>query len=1139
MVTEEIEICEKCEEMPGDVKCSCGARYCERCFTTKHLARNPKHRRGGTTKTDKAWAWVSGAYATFTDSASRATHFEHEEATKWFGLHIQKVGTDRVTRLVETPRFSRLVEASVYHKTNSPHRQFPSITSFVGETGAGKSTLIRSLIHNAAKWDMFDNLEAPVPGAQTGMSACLPTTGEVNLYLDPDTFGTAVPHFLADCEGMLGGEPAAAQHQKDWSKHGRRYLLESKDGKQIDRNTAVMTIYPRFLYIFSDVICMPGLMAVKLLEWSLVGAHNTVNQSALPALIIVLNGPTIENEAWISDDHDAATRDFFMAVEQEINENATLREMAKKHGDKTMRELLLRNFSTVYVHYIPLNGFKSLGNSGVIMPQIERLARRIWNDAKRVQNERADTWSLFDAKQLGIAFDYAFKHLASGSDEPFDFSQCRQQMSLPATVEGHFAEFLGRCMYNSVHENFDVAAAVMGSCIVRHSLKSERSDLLHPSVVFNKEVKETCRRALDQFLSNSQPCAYVHSETGEKCVNTKTGHAKGHQAAGGYFLAEGNFMDGDFDADTSLGLIDSRVVDTLKAINENVDSNREARRQYAAALHRSRLKSFPNQSFWKESFTLQWLNLFNKGFGHIFGAQLTIRARVCYACLFGRPEYTLPCGHVICFGCLREFDQSSPDEKYPGIAVHKVCVLCASTDEKEGTWPYRIEYCPDLSGIRVLSLDGGGVRGITQLAIVQRLEQFVNLDMPSGEFFDLMVGTSASGLISLGLGVHNLSVEQCILHFKRLCQNGFRQRLLSKTRLIGWFVRLFVPSIYETEPLEESMKHIFREKQLFGHRENASRVAVTTTVDSEFRLLANYNWGDGKRYLNSNIYTWHAARCTSAAPIYFEPSWHDGAHCRDGGLRENNPVQIAVNEARTIWGSEAVFDMILSLGCGQARHPQRQPSSKNFWLTDLLTTLIKTMNGEAAWRKFEENVGQPLRDRCDRLNVHFSDNTEPELDDVGAIGWMEKLAESFSFHYQIPQGPFSPVFGPVSHNSLEVLADRLRASLYFFELRSLTQQDDVFIVKGWICCRLRPDKKSYKSLIEGTSHFQVKGPGQTVTIPSLQEGERLKLDVSFQQQASRNSEPIRIDVKFDHDYLVTISGFPMTLKASSRGYLLP
>jgi hypothetical protein len=85
------------------------------------------------------------------------------------------------------------------------------------------------------------------------------------------------------------------------------------------------------------------------------------------------------------------------------------------------------------------------------------------------------TWTLFDAKQLSIVFDYAFKHLASGSDEPFDFSQCRQYISLPVSAEGHFAEFLGRCMHDSVDDNFDAAASVVGSCIVRNSLKLEGS----------------------------------------------------------------------------------------------------------------------------------------------------------------------------------------------------------------------------------------------------------------------------------------------------------------------------------------------------------------------------------------------------------------------------------------------------------------------------------------------------------------------------------------------------------------------------------------------------------------------------------------------------------------------------------------
>ena len=142
MTAKELPTCEKCEELAGVVKCSCGARFCEGCFTAKHLVRNPKHKRGGTHGTEKAWAWISGTISTLTESTSRATFFEQDQVAKWFGLHVQRVNADdRVTRLVETPRFSRLVAASMHHSHDSPRRQFPSIISFVGETGAGKSTL--------------------------------------------------------------------------------------------------------------------------------------------------------------------------------------------------------------------------------------------------------------------------------------------------------------------------------------------------------------------------------------------------------------------------------------------------------------------------------------------------------------------------------------------------------------------------------------------------------------------------------------------------------------------------------------------------------------------------------------------------------------------------------------------------------------------------------------------------------------------------------------------------------------------------------------------------------------------------------------------------------------------------------------
>jgi signal recognition particle GTPase len=87
------------------------------------------------------WNWITGGFSGIPNPFTQKTQFKKDEATKWFGLHVEIVRQDRITTIVETPRFSDLMADSLHFSKTSPRRQFPSVTSFVGETGAGKSTL--------------------------------------------------------------------------------------------------------------------------------------------------------------------------------------------------------------------------------------------------------------------------------------------------------------------------------------------------------------------------------------------------------------------------------------------------------------------------------------------------------------------------------------------------------------------------------------------------------------------------------------------------------------------------------------------------------------------------------------------------------------------------------------------------------------------------------------------------------------------------------------------------------------------------------------------------------------------------------------------------------------------------------------
>lgn len=63
--------------------------------------------------------------------------------------------------------------------------------------------------------------------------------------------------------------------------------------------------------------------------------------------------------------------------------------------------------------------------------------------------------------------------------------------------------------------------------------------------------------------------------------------------------------------------------------------------------------------------------------------------------------------------------------------------------------------------------------------MLEELQKLLN-NIPVQNFFDLIVGTSTGGIFSLGLGVKNLPVSECIRDFKDLCGKAFTPRRLKK-----------------------------------------------------------------------------------------------------------------------------------------------------------------------------------------------------------------------------------------------------------------------------------------------------------------------------------------------------------------------
>jgi patatin-like phospholipase/acyl hydrolase len=152
---------------------------------------------------------------------------------------------------------------------------------------------------------------------------------------------------------------------------------------------------------------------------------------------------------------------------------------------------------------------------------------------------------------------------------------------------------------------------------------------------------------------------------------------------------------------------------------------------------------------------------------------------------------------------------------------------------------------PFESGYRILSLDGGGVKGLAQLVALGRIEKKC-FNIPMIQLFDLIVGTSIGGQIALALTAsleptfH--TVESATEKFKELMETGFKRKLRSHIGL-SWIQG---KSKYKKSVVEKQLQDLFgKDSRLHGlamsSRPALPHIAVTVVVQDSFtpRLVAN------------------------------------------------------------------------------------------------------------------------------------------------------------------------------------------------------------------------------------------------------------------------------------------------------------
>jgi uncharacterized protein len=225
------------------------------------------------------------------------------------------------------------------------------------------------------------------------------------------------------------------------------------------------------------------------------------------------------------------------------------------------------------------------------------------------------------------------------------------------------------------------------------------------------------------------------------------------------------------------------------------------------------------------------------------------------------------------------------------------------------------------SPVRILSIDGGGIRGIIPALVLAELERRAR--RPICRLFDLIAGTSTGGILALGLvkgkpdGTPAYAAADLVGLYEHEGPTIFARSVWLRIPVLRTLVELFRPR-YPARNIEAVLLRYFGDARLSQ--------AITPALVTGYEIARRDPWffrsERAKREADHDFPMRDVARATAAAPTYFpplglpapEPTARYGLV--DGGVFANNPALCAYVEGHTLHPQARDFLMV-SLGTGQ------------------------------------------------------------------------------------------------------------------------------------------------------------------------------------------------------------------------------
>jgi uncharacterized protein len=294
--------------------------------------------------------------------------------------------------------------------------------------------------------------------------------------------------------------------------------------------------------------------------------------------------------------------------------------------------------------------------------------------------------------------------------------------------------------------------------------------------------------------------------------------------------------------------------------------------------------------------------------------------------------------------------------------------------------------------MKLLCIDGGGIRGIFPIAILLAIEK--EFRKPVGELFDVISGTSTGAIIAASAAL-NTSMEEVMGRYET-----YGEKIFVRNSKIGLF-----KSVYSDRYLRRLLKQAFKEITLGEIQKPLLIPAVDITHGKPYVHRTDFGYSSENEL---SIKLWDAVLSSCSAPIYFPPNNVNNQYLSiDGGLWANNPSLVCVTEALHHLKTDLADIHILSIGTGQQKIDFTIEEERHWgirqWLPFHFPTLKVTPKLlDLAMDLSSESVSYHCRlllgDHYLRVNAELSG--EIPFDDFTNMGKLKELGEQVFEDYK-------------------------------------------------------------------------------------------------------------------------------------------